>query len=228
MASGSCSCGGSFRRWPDRSWATVRLYAADRTAFSAVSVRPGFTQIRTGKTTVGTRPIVVFRRLLPKGLADIASGNLDRRDDEVDDLKRFVQAVKENPWPSMWCEPTGFIALGLTLFAVSMFLKPRTAPRSRGTAPRGHGRGEAQVDGDGMTLRHSRCHVGGRRRCHHCGTAGLIPLPRLRRRAACGGGWQNRWRGCCHARVLRPRPRHPAPQPRRVRRRPLPGEMAAG
>src|SRR6185437_7820228 len=47
MASGSCSCGGSFRRWANRSWATVRLYAADHTAFSAASVRPGITQIRT-------------------------------------------------------------------------------------------------------------------------------------------------------------------------------------
>lgn len=42
-------------------------------------------------------------------LVDIEGGHLDRQDDEVDDLKRFVQAVKENPWSSMWCEPTGFI-----------------------------------------------------------------------------------------------------------------------
>jgi len=47
--------------------------------------------------------LLLFRRLLPKGLADITSGNLERRDDEAHDLKRFVQAVKENPWPSMWC-----------------------------------------------------------------------------------------------------------------------------
>lgn len=42
-------------------------------------------------------------------LVDIAGGNLDREPDEVEDLKRFVQAVKEHPWSSSWREPTGFI-----------------------------------------------------------------------------------------------------------------------
>lgn len=42
-------------------------------------------------------------------LVDIAGGNLDRQADEVEDLKRFVQGVKESPWSSMWREPTGVI-----------------------------------------------------------------------------------------------------------------------
>lgn len=39
----------------------------------------------------------------------VSGANLDRRPDEVEDLKRFVQGVKEHPWSSMWREPTGFI-----------------------------------------------------------------------------------------------------------------------
>lgn len=42
-------------------------------------------------------------------LVDLTGGNLDRQADEVEDLKRFVQGVKEHPWSSMWREPTGFI-----------------------------------------------------------------------------------------------------------------------
>lgn len=42
-------------------------------------------------------------------LVSIDGGNLDRQDDEVEDLKRFVQGVKEHPWSSMWREPTGFV-----------------------------------------------------------------------------------------------------------------------
>lgn len=39
----------------------------------------------------------------------VAGPNLDRRDDEVEILKRFVQSVKEHPWSSHWHEPVGFI-----------------------------------------------------------------------------------------------------------------------
>ncbi|BCJ65070.1 hypothetical protein [Polymorphospora rubra] len=35
--------------------------------------------------------------------------SLDRKPDEVEPLKRFVQAVKENPWSAHWHEPTGYI-----------------------------------------------------------------------------------------------------------------------
>ncbi|MGA6165993.1 hypothetical protein [Amycolatopsis magusensis] len=42
-------------------------------------------------------------------LVHLAGGNLDRLNDEVDDLKRFVQGVKEHPWSSNWHEPTGYI-----------------------------------------------------------------------------------------------------------------------
>lgn len=35
--------------------------------------------------------------------------NYDRTGDEVDHLKRFVQAVKEHPWSAHWREPTGYL-----------------------------------------------------------------------------------------------------------------------
>jgi len=37
------------------------------------------------------------------------TASLSRADDEVDDLKRFVQGVKEHPWSSTWHPPTGFV-----------------------------------------------------------------------------------------------------------------------
>ncbi|MFE6510293.1 hypothetical protein ACFVBP_21685 [Nocardioides sp. NPDC057764] len=39
----------------------------------------------------------------------VGRGGLDRREDEVHQLKLFVQAVKENDWSSHWHEPTGYI-----------------------------------------------------------------------------------------------------------------------
>ncbi|WP_211787787.1 hypothetical protein [Prauserella muralis] len=42
-------------------------------------------------------------------LVDITGGDLARREDEVEALKRFVQAVKEYPWSSMWRAPTGYL-----------------------------------------------------------------------------------------------------------------------
>lgn len=40
----------------------------------------------------------------------IKSGDrLDRQDNEVELLKRFVQGVKEHPWSAHWHEPTGYI-----------------------------------------------------------------------------------------------------------------------
>jgi hypothetical protein len=42
-------------------------------------------------------------------LVNVAGGNLDRTDDEVETLKRFVQGVKEHPWSAHWHEPTGYI-----------------------------------------------------------------------------------------------------------------------
>jgi hypothetical protein len=53
------------------------------------------------------------RHCLEHGLDEIAlhlvGPNLDRQDDEVEILKRFVQSVKEHPWSSHWHEPTGFL-----------------------------------------------------------------------------------------------------------------------
>lgn len=40
----------------------------------------------------------------------IAGLGLDRKDGEAESLKRFTQAVKENPHSARWNEPTGFIA----------------------------------------------------------------------------------------------------------------------
>lgn len=42
-------------------------------------------------------------------LVDVHGENLDRADDEIDRLKRFVQGVKEHQWSSPWVEPTGYI-----------------------------------------------------------------------------------------------------------------------
>lgn len=39
----------------------------------------------------------------------IGPGMYDRRDDELDQLKLFVQGVKENTWTSSWIDPTGYI-----------------------------------------------------------------------------------------------------------------------
>jgi hypothetical protein len=39
----------------------------------------------------------------------LTGDNLDRREDEVEHLKRFVQGVKEHPWSSSWEPPTGYI-----------------------------------------------------------------------------------------------------------------------
>jgi len=39
----------------------------------------------------------------------LTGDNLDRRDDEVEILKRFVQGVKEHPWSSHWYGLTGYV-----------------------------------------------------------------------------------------------------------------------
>lgn len=39
----------------------------------------------------------------------LTGDNLERRDDEVEALKRFVQGVKEHPWSSHWRGLTGHI-----------------------------------------------------------------------------------------------------------------------
>jgi hypothetical protein len=39
----------------------------------------------------------------------LAGNNVDRTDDEVEHLKRFLQGVKEHPWSWNWHLPTGYI-----------------------------------------------------------------------------------------------------------------------